>query len=169
MLVDKGDVANLSLCTPGSVGGTVPATLSLTLGAPASFGAFTPGIGKDYSAQTSANVISTAGDATLTRGRSRRAPRPGTWSTARSRCRRRCKAGGGGTAADVGGSSAPTVLKTWANPVSNDPVTIAFFQHIDATDALRTGAYSQDADVHAVDDDAVSRSGGAALRRGAAQ
>ena len=28
----------------GTVGGTVPATLSLTLGAPASFGAFTPGV-----------------------------------------------------------------------------------------------------------------------------
>ena len=30
--------------TPGTVGGTVPATLNLTLGAPATFGAFTPGI-----------------------------------------------------------------------------------------------------------------------------
>ena len=50
------------------VGGTVPATLSLTLGAPASFGAFTPGVAKDYTASTTANVISTAGDATLTVG-----------------------------------------------------------------------------------------------------
>ena len=30
--------------TGGSVGGTVPATLSLTLGTPATFGAFTPGV-----------------------------------------------------------------------------------------------------------------------------
>ena len=30
--------------TPGTVGGTVPATLALTLGAPATFGAFTPGV-----------------------------------------------------------------------------------------------------------------------------
>ena len=49
----------------GDVGGTVPATLSLTLGTPASFGAFIPGVGKDYDASTTANVISTAGDATL--------------------------------------------------------------------------------------------------------
>ena len=28
--------------------GNVPATLSLTLGAPASFGAFTPGVTRDY-------------------------------------------------------------------------------------------------------------------------
>ena len=30
------------------VGGTVPATLALTLGAPAAFGAFTPGVAQDY-------------------------------------------------------------------------------------------------------------------------
>ena len=30
----------------------MPATLSLTLGAPASFGAFTPGVAKDYTATT---------------------------------------------------------------------------------------------------------------------
>ena len=42
------------------------ATLSLSLGAPASFGTgFTPGVARDYTATTSANVISTAGDATL--------------------------------------------------------------------------------------------------------
>ena len=52
------------------VGGTVPATLSLTLGAPATFGAFTPGVAKEYTAASTANVISTAGDAALTRVRS---------------------------------------------------------------------------------------------------
>ncbi len=51
----------------GDVGGTVPATLSLTLASPAAtFGAFTPGIAKDYMTTTMANVISTAGDAALT-------------------------------------------------------------------------------------------------------
>ena len=55
-----------SVSVPLPVGGTVPATLSLTLGAPASFGAFTPGVAQDYTASTTANVISTALDATLT-------------------------------------------------------------------------------------------------------
>jgi hypothetical protein len=32
---------------------------------------------------------------------------------------------------------------TWTGPASNDPVTIAFKQHVDATDALRTGSYSK--------------------------
>jgi hypothetical protein len=31
----------------------------------------------------------------------------------------------------------------WTGPVSNDPVTIAFTQHIGAGDALRTGAHSK--------------------------
>ena len=51
--------------TPGGAGGTVPATLALTLGTPAAFGAFTPGVAKTYDARMTANVISTAGDALL--------------------------------------------------------------------------------------------------------
>jgi hypothetical protein len=31
----------------------------------------------------------------------------------------------------------------WTGPVSNDPVTIAFRQHIGANEALRTGTYSK--------------------------
>ena len=54
VLVDKGDVASITPCTTGGVGGTVPATLALTLGAPATFGAFTPGVAKDYAASTTA-------------------------------------------------------------------------------------------------------------------
>ena len=34
----------------GGVVGNVPATLALTLGPPASFGAFTPGVARDYTA-----------------------------------------------------------------------------------------------------------------------
>ena len=55
----------LATDTPGAVGGSVPATLSLTLGQPASFGNFAPGTARDYLASTTATVISTAGDATL--------------------------------------------------------------------------------------------------------
>src|SRR5690349_12539996 len=48
-----------------SAGGSVAATLSLTLGTPAAFGPFTPGITKTYESTTTANVISTAGNALL--------------------------------------------------------------------------------------------------------
>src|SRR3954469_18163878 len=49
----------------GTAGGSVPATLSLSLGTPAAFGAFTPGVAKDYTAGSTATVISTAGSALL--------------------------------------------------------------------------------------------------------
>jgi len=106
----------------GSAGGTVPATLSLTLGAPASFGAFTAGVDKTYEATTTANVISTAGDATLTTD--------------------------GGTLSNGAFSlSEPLQIAfskaAWSAPASNDPVTITFKQHIGAMQPLRTGAYSK--------------------------
>jgi X-Pro dipeptidyl-peptidase len=107
----------------GSATGTVPATLSLTLGPAASFGAFTAGIDHDYTASTTANVISTAGDATLS------VSDPGHMTN--------------------GAFSLPSPLQvslskaSWTGPVSNDSVAITFGQHIGATDALRTGTYSQ--------------------------
>src|SRR4029079_5055133 len=48
-----------------TVGGNVPATLGLTLGASPSFGTFTPGVAKTYDTSTTADVVSTAGDAML--------------------------------------------------------------------------------------------------------
>jgi hypothetical protein len=50
---------------------------------------------------------------------------------------------GTGSAAltDVGAS--PASLLTYAAPVANDTVSVAFRQHIGATDALRTGTYTK--------------------------
>jgi arylsulfatase A-like enzyme len=107
----------------GEAGGSVPATLGLVLGAPASFGAFTPGVGKDYTAQTTATVTSTAGDATLA------VSDPGHLAN--------------------GAFSLPSPLvvelptASWTGPVSNDAVLVGFKQHIDSGDALRTGSYSK--------------------------
>jgi hypothetical protein len=122
----------------------VPATLSLslTLGAPATFGAFTPGLDKSYTATTTANVISSAGDATLSvADPSSNATGHlvnGAFSLAQP-----VQAGVGGAYAAVGGSSNPTVLKTYAGPVSNDGVTIGFRQSIGQNEPLRTGTYSK--------------------------
>jgi hypothetical protein len=44
---------------PGSVNGT----LALTIGPPVQLGAFTPGVARDYTGTTAANVLSTGGDA----------------------------------------------------------------------------------------------------------
>jgi hypothetical protein len=114
---------SLGASAPGSVGGTVPATLSLTLGPPASFGSFTPGVAHDYLATTTANVVSTAGDAALS------VSDPGHLTN--------------------GAFSLPQPLQVqlsksaWSAPVSNDAVTVGFKQPIGANDALRTGGYSR--------------------------
>ncbi len=125
----------------GSAGGSVPATLSLSLGAAAAFGPFTPGIAKDYTAATTAGVNSTAGDAAL----SVTDPSPtapghlvnGAFSLPSALQ----AAAGAGAFAAVGTS--PLTLLTYAAPVSNDPVTLTFRQSIGATDALRTGSYAK--------------------------
>lgn len=109
--------------TPGGAGGTVAATLSLTLGAPASFPVFVPGVANEYTAATTANVISTAGDAALT------VSDPGRLTN--------------------GPFSLPQPLRveiapnTWSGPVSNGTSAITFKQAIGMTDALRTGVYSR--------------------------
>jgi hypothetical protein len=125
----------------GTIGGTVPATLSLTLGAPASFGGFTAGITKDYDAQMPANVISTAGDATLSvADQSSNAPGHlvnGAFSLPTALLAK----ANAGSYSTVG--SAPANLLTYPGPVSNDNVTIGLRQHIDSGDALRTGTYSK--------------------------
>ena len=127
---------------PGTVGGNVPATLSLTLGTPATFGAFTPGVARDYTASTTANVISTAGDAALS------VADPSSTNTGHLM---------------NGTFFLPQTLQAWhaagrsprsaarplrraedlGGPTSNESVTITFKQSIAANDALRTGAYSK--------------------------
>ena len=107
----------------GSAGGSVPATLSLTLGASASFGPFVPGVARDYTASTTATVVSTAGDATLS------VSDPGHLTN--------------------GAFALPQPLQvsfsksSWSAPTSNEAVTVTFKQSIGASDALRTGAYSK--------------------------
>ncbi len=120
----KTATATCALTAPtGDVGGSVPATLSLTLGAPATFGAFTPGLAHEYTAATTGNVVSTAGDATLT------VSDPGHLTN--------------------GSFSLPEPLRvdmspsSWSGPISNGPVAITFKQTINANDALRTGSYSK--------------------------
>jgi hypothetical protein len=132
---------------PGGVTGTVPATLSLSLGGPATFGGFTPAIDKDYDAQTTANVVSTAGDATLsvadpdTSAASGHLVNGAFTLPAALQANAVSPNGTGGAAAAVGAS--PLTLLTYSHPVSNDPVTLSFHQHIGRTDPLRTGSYSK--------------------------
>ena len=115
-------LATVSTGATGEVGGTVPPTLSLTVGS-AGFGAFQPGVGRTYEASTTANVTSTAGDATLS------VSDPGHLTNGTFSLPRPLQVELGRTA--------------WAGPVSNDAVAITFRQEIGAGDALRTGTYSR--------------------------
>jgi hypothetical protein len=125
----------------GTVGGDVPATLSLTLGPAASFGAFTAGVAKDYDAQQTATVVSTAGDATLSVA-DNNATAPGHLvNGAFSLPTALLAKANAGSYSTVG--SAPANLLSYSGPVSNDSVTIGLRQHIDSSDALRTGTYSK--------------------------
>jgi hypothetical protein len=112
----------------GDAGGTVPATLALTMGAPATFGAFTPGVAKEYAAATTATVISTAGDAALTVS-DPSTNHPGYLVN--------------GAFALPQPLQGLGVVKTYSAPVSNDVAAITFKQAIGANDALRTGTYSK--------------------------
>ena len=100
---------------------------------------FTPGVAKDYTASTTANVISTAGDAALT------SP---TRAPLRPPGQRRVLAAAALKAAAAGGRAPPRrsafpLTLDLQRPVSNDAVTVGFTQPIGATDALRTGTYSK--------------------------
>src|SRR4051794_18723916 len=120
----------------GDVGGSVPATLSLTLGTPAAFGAFTPGVAKDYTASMTANVISTAGDATLSVA--------DTSTTAPGRLVNGAFSLASPLQVNAKPLSAvPLSLLTYSGPVSNDVVPIGFKQSIASNEPLRTGSYAK--------------------------
>jgi hypothetical protein len=108
---------------PGDVGGTVPATLALTLGGPARFDAFVPGLAREYTATTSATVTSTAGEAALS------VADPGHLTN-----------GAFTLAQPLRVAIAPS---SWAAPVANATAALTFTQAIGADEPLRTGTYAR--------------------------
>jgi hypothetical protein len=105
-------------------------------------------VARDYNASTTANVISTAGDATLS------VADPSATNTGKlvngaftlAQPLQATASSAGGVAAAggaVGGSANPTNVLTYSGPISNDSVTVAFKQSIGANEALRTGTYSK--------------------------
>ena len=122
----------------GTVGGTVPATLSLSLASQPSFGAFTPGVAKDYLAAATATVTSSAGDAALIV----QDPSPvftnhlvnGTFALAQQ-LQVKNQAGAFQTL--------PAGVRFWGGPVAGESVPLEFKQSIGAGEPLRTGSYSK--------------------------
>ncbi len=131
---------------PTDVTATVPKTLGLTLGAPATFGAFTPGVANTYAAGTTANVISTMPDAALSiMDPSSVSPgflvNTGTPLPQGMRARATNTANPNTAFANISGS--PLTLLTYSGPISNDAVAIQFQQPIAANDPLKAGSYSK--------------------------
>jgi hypothetical protein len=132
---------------PGG-GGDVPATLNLTLGTPTAFAPFIPGVARDYTATLAAQLLSTAGDATLTVSDPSATQTghlvnagfalPAALQVAGSRPEQKEAV----TFASVGGSAAPTTVLTYNAPI-NESDTLTFKQPIGSTDSLRTGSYSK--------------------------
>jgi len=143
----RGQSAVRSLCTQGGVGGSVPATLSLALGAPASFGSFTPGVAQTYEAGTTATIVSSAGDATLAvADPSSTAPGHlvnGAFSLAQPLEALATAVGASGPSAFAPISGAPTPLLSYAAPVANAVASVGFRQSIGAGEPLRTGDYAK--------------------------
>jgi aminopeptidase N len=130
-----------STSTSGSVTGTVPATLALSLGAPINFNAITPGVAKAYSASTTAHVISTAGDAALTVV-DPSSTAPGRLVNGAFALVQPLQAKAGSSAFAAVGAT-PLTLLTYAGPISNDAVAISYEQSIGQNEPLRTGSYSK--------------------------
>jgi tripartite motif-containing protein 71 len=122
-----------AVSSPGGAGGTVPAALVLSLGTAGSFGAFTPGVARTYTTAVAAEVLSTAGDAALTVSDPSNVA-PGRLVNGAFALTQPLLAGG---------APLPANVRTWAAPVSHEPVSIEFAQTIGATEPLRTGSYAK--------------------------
>ncbi len=142
--------AVLSLAVTGAPAAeAAPATLSLTIGAPPSFGVFTPGVARTYLASTTATVSTTAGSALLTvhdgTGIAVGHLVNGAFSLPQPLQARARNAANPGTAYNnVGSPASPLDLLLYTGPASNDPVSLEFSQSIGANDALRTGTYAKE-------------------------
>jgi predicted extracellular nuclease len=135
--------AGASTSVPGDVAGTVPQTLALVLGAPASLGAFVPGAAADYTGTMTATVTSTGADAALSV--------LDASSTATGRLVNGAHAlaqplqvnANNGAFAPLRTDNGPLTLLSWTNPVSASTVSLGFKQSIGAGEGLRTGAYAK--------------------------
>ncbi|MDA0138859.1 ThuA domain-containing protein [Solirubrobacter deserti] len=125
----------------GNVTATVPTVLGLTLSAPTTLGAFTPGVTKDYATETKARVTVTTGDAALSvvDRASENAGRMVNGSVALPRPLEVSAAGG--AFSPISGS--PVLLKSWTAPTSIEDVPVTVKQSILETDPLRAGTYGK--------------------------
>jgi hypothetical protein len=131
-----------SVSQPSDLSGTVPATLSLTLG-DASFGSFTPGVARTYEAALTATVTSTGAEAALSViDASNTATGRLVNGTHALRAPVQVSAAGG-PFAPLRSDNGPLALAAWDEPISARTVEVAFRQAIAQDEGLRTGSYGK--------------------------
>jgi predicted deacylase len=120
------------------VGATVPPTLTLSLGTQPAFGAFTPGVARDYFASSVATVTSSAGDAALivqdTSPVFTNRLTNGAFALAQE-LQARNSAGAFQTM--------PAGLRFWSGPTASEAVPVELKQSVGANEPLRSGTYSK--------------------------
>jgi hypothetical protein len=137
-----GFVHYVPFTVDADVSAKVPSVLSVGMGVKAVFPDFQPGVAASYTTSTTATVTSSWPDARLSIF-DPSTTSPGRLMNGTSALANTLEANGGGTFAAVGPATAPTLLKTWTAPVSNESVPINFRQSITATEPLNDGTYTK--------------------------
>ena len=112
------------------------------------FGAFTPGVARDYVTSMIAEITTTSGDATLSvADPSAIAPGHlvnGTFVLAQPLKIRANNAANTGTAyTALNETNAPLNILSYSGPTTNDRVTLGLQQSIGAAESLRSGSYAK--------------------------
>ena len=132
--------------TPVPVGGTVAATLALNLGTAPTFGAFVPGVARNYDISLPVKVLSTAGDAKLTVSDADPV-NPGKLVNGAFALAQPLQVSGNNTANPTiayKSIATPADVLTYAGPTAGtEDVTLNLRQSIGANDPLRTGSYAK--------------------------
>ena len=126
----------------------MPATLALTLGGPATFGVFQPGVAHDYTASIPVQVTSSAATATLSvadpseqstgymvNGTSALASPLQVLATNAAQP--------SSVFAPLTGAGNPLTLLTYPTVIAGDAVTVTLKQSIGANEPLRSGSYGK--------------------------
>ncbi len=130
------------------VGGVVPGVLSLSISGSANFGAFMPGVTRDYMTSLAATATSSATAAELTvrdpSSQARGHLVNGSSALEQALEVRATDAANPDTAfAPLPATTARLPLLAFGTPVSAHPLTIGFKQSIAATESLNTGGYGK--------------------------
>ena len=131
-----------SVSVDGTVNGTVPLAMSISLSGPVSFGAFAPGEARVYEAGTTLTATSSTPSSVLSAA-DRSSVATGHLVNGTVPLPQAVQVSAGGAFAQLGGASSPTVLRSWTTPLAKEIVQLRFRQPIAETDRLLVGEYGK--------------------------